>query len=121
MRLFIAFCFTLMPGIAATWTGSLVDAKCYQTIEQNHSPTDTETYVDRDKDMEIRFCRPKAKTRAFAVVDFNGQSFTLDAAGNLQATELVRNAAKGTRRFSVTVTGEMSKNTVKVDSLVASK
>jgi hypothetical protein len=117
MRLLLLFCLAPALCTAGTWTGNLVDSKCYQTMEQNHSPSDTETNVDRDRDIEIRYCHPKVKTKAFAIVDFNGQSFLLDSAGNAKAAELVRSAPKGTKKFYVTLMGEMSHNTVKVDSI----
>jgi len=54
------------------------------------------------------------------VVQQNGEMFKLDAAGNAKAAELVRDAAKKSR-LHVTVTGEMSKDTVRVDSIVVDK
>jgi hypothetical protein len=61
-------------------------------------------------------CRPSAKTSTFAVVDPDGVSFELDSAGNQKAAELVRQTGRRPI-FSVTVTGEKHKDTVKVDSI----
>ena len=80
------------------------------------NPTDTLTNVDRDRDLEIRYCTPNAKTKSFAIVNFDGLSFKLDSTGDAKAAELVRETAKKSR-FKVVITGEMSKGTIKVDSI----
>src|SRR5579872_7399315 len=74
---------------AVTWSGYLVDAKCYQIEEENVNPTDTMMNVDRDRDLEIRMCMPNAKTTTFAVVESSGLNFKLDPAGNTKAAALV--------------------------------
>ncbi|MGP0076723.1 MAG: hypothetical protein ACLPWF_32825 [Bryobacteraceae bacterium] len=103
-------------GFAGTWSGHLVDAKCYAAEERNVNPTDTETYVDRDGMEELRYCHPRLKTKSFTIVQFDGQSVNLDPAGNAKAAELVQKAGK--RHFMyVTVTGEMTGKTIKVDSI----
>ena len=117
-----AFVYLAPPTVAAaeTWTGYLVDSKCYASEEQNVDPHDTETLVDRDKDLEIRMCTPNAHTKLFAVVVEDWTSFPFDAAGNAKAAELVR--ALGKRRsIRVSVTGERQKKTVNVDSLALEK
>jgi hypothetical protein len=78
--------------------------------------TDTSTFVDHDRNLEIRACSPNAKTKIFAVVLPDGLSFQLDAAGNTKAAELIRQTGKHSV-FAVAVTGEMIKHTVKVDSI----
>ena len=104
-------------GLAeTTWSGSLVDAKCYGYEEHNVNPTDTLTSVDRDQNQEIRYCSPNPKTRAFVLVQHDGTSFALDSAGNAKAAELVRQSPKK-RPFPVAVSGEMSKKAIKVDSI----
>lgn len=121
MRLLFLLAVAAPLCTAETWTGHLVDSRCYQNLEENHSPSDTETNVDRDRDMEIRYCRPKLKTKAFALVDFNGQSVKLDPTGNAKAAELVRSAPTGTKQFYVTATGELNKDTLKLNSISWSK
>lgn len=116
MRLAALFCLTSALSFAGSWSGWLVDSKCYAALERNKSPTDTLSYVDRDKMSEIRYCHPNAKTKSFAVVDRNGLSFDLDASGNAKAVELVRSAGKKSIG-EVTVAGEMTGNMVKVDSI----
>jgi hypothetical protein len=115
-RLAALLCFLSALSSAASWSGTLVDSKCYDARERNVNPTDTLTSVDRDTNAEIRYCSPSAKTKSFAVVQSSGLSFRLDPAGNAQAAELVRKTGRNSR-FAVAVNGEMNKNTVTVDSI----
>ena len=118
IRVAAMFCLPSALGFAESWSGNLVDSKCYGYMERNENPTDTMTYVDRDRNSETRYCSPNTKTKSFAVVLQDGLNFNLDTAGNAKAAELVRNTGKKSL-FVVTVTGEMSKrNTVKVDSIL---
>ena len=104
-------------GAAASWSGPLVDSKCYDAILRNVRPTDTLTLVDRDLGSAIRYCAPTAKTKSFAVVLEDWTSLKFDPAGNSRAAaELVRHSA-GKRVPVVSVSGERNKNTVKVDSI----
>jgi len=105
---------------AQTWSGYLVDSRCYRSLEGNRNPRDTLTEVDHDRGWEVRYCHLTPKTRSFTVVQKDGQSFELDSAGNAQAAKLFAKAgSKGP--FYVTVTGEMSRNTVRVESIAAAK
>lgn len=103
-------------GSAASLSGTLVDSKCYAGSERNVNPTDTLTSVDRDTNSELRYCAPRAKTMSFTLVLTDGQSFRLDAAGNLKAADLVRSNGKSARLF-VSVNGEVAKNTIRVESI----
>jgi hypothetical protein len=109
-------CLSFSLGLAASWSGFLVDAGCYENRERNVNPTDTLTAVDRDQNSELRYCAPNLKTKSFALVQQDGSSFTLDSAGNAKAIELVRAAGKKSI-FVVAVTGEAKKNTITVDSI----
>jgi len=113
-RLAALYCLASVLSFAGSWSGWLVDSKCYAALERNKSPTDTLNYVDRDKNHEIRYCEPNAKTKSFAMVEQNGLSFNLDAGGNAKAAEMVRSAGKKSIA-EVTVAGEMTRDTVKVD------
>jgi hypothetical protein len=119
-RLAVLFYLAAGLGFAATWSGTLVDAKCFDAEERNVNPTDTLTAVDRDTNSELRYCSPGAKTKAFAVVQTDGTKFDLDAAGNAKATELVRASAKKSV-IAVVVTGERTKNTIQVGSIAVVK
>jgi hypothetical protein len=110
------FCLSSALSFAGSWSGVLVDSKCYASEERNVNPTDTMTFVDRDQNLGIRYCSPKEKTKSFALVQSDGSTFQLDSAGDTKAAELVRTTGKRSR-FAVTVTGELGKNTIQVDSV----
>ncbi|HMD49234.1 MAG TPA: hypothetical protein VKG79_09060 [Bryobacteraceae bacterium] len=120
VRLAALLCLASALSFAGIWTGALVDSKCYAREERNVNPTDTMTYVDRDRNLEIRFCSPLAKTKSFAVVQADGTIVTLDSAGNVKAAELVRAIGKQSR-LAVEVTGALSKDTISVDSIALAK
>ena len=105
-----------MPGFAGSWNGLLVNAKCYGAKERNVRPTDTLFWVDRDRNEEVWYCSPNAKTKLFAIVQLDGSALVLDPAGNAKFLELLRQAGKKSR-FPVTVAGELTGNTIKVDSI----
>ncbi|HTS75222.1 MAG TPA: hypothetical protein VMG40_03405 [Bryobacteraceae bacterium] len=102
--------------IAGNWTGALVDAKCYAAEQRNKSPTNTDSDVNTDKDAEVHYCRANAKTRDFAVVDFDGFPHALDAAGNGKAAEFVR-AHPSKSGYRVEVMGEKSGAGIQVTSI----
>jgi hypothetical protein len=118
MRLAVVLFLVSAPGFAATWSGSLVDSKCFAASERNVNPDDTLTAVDRDQNQEIRYCSPGLKTKSFAVIQTDGLSFELDSAGNAKAAEFVRNAGRKPR-VAVVVTGELKDRTIRVDSISA--
>ena len=120
VRLVGLLCLSSAFGFAGIWTGALVDSKCYASEERNVNPTDTMIYVDRDRNLEIRYCSPRAKTKSFAVVQADGTTVTLDSAGNAKAADLVRAVGKQSR-FTVAVTGALSKDTINVDSIAVAK
>ncbi len=113
-------CLAATPSFARSWPGYSVDAKCYQIEEQNVNRFDTNPAADSDKDLEIRLCSPNAKTKSFAVVPSDWMGLKLDSEGNAKAAELVRKSGKRSV-FPVTVTGEESKHTIKVDSISISE
>jgi hypothetical protein len=115
--LLAAFLYLLsVPAFAETWTGYLVDAKCYASEERNVNPFDSNFNTNHDRGYEIRVCQPSAKTRSFTVVDSDGVSFELDPSGNGKAADVVRQAGK-TSMLSVTITGQKHKDTVSVTSI----
>ena len=115
-RLAVSLCLTSRLSFGGTWPGVLVDSKCFDAEERNVNPTDTLTSVDRDKNLEIRYCSPSAKTKSFAIVQSDGPSLKFDSAGNAKAAELVQKTGKKSRP-AVIVTGEMKNNTIQVDSI----
>jgi hypothetical protein len=116
----LLFSLTSAIGFAGTWFGRLVDTKCWENEERNVNPRDTLIFVDRDQNYEIRYCSPKAKTKAFTVIEPSGQYFRLDSAGNTQAAALLQRTGGGNGLY-VTVTGELTKNTINVNSIAPAK
>jgi len=94
MRLTTLACLAATLALAGSWSGALVDSKCWGIEERNVNPTDTLTYVDRDGNLKIRLCSPSPKTKSFAVVQNDGLSVNLDSAGNAKAAEFVRKTGK---------------------------
>lgn len=116
IRVLVLLLLSPLLSLARNWTGVLVDSKCWVNEERNVNPRDTTVFVDRDRNLEIRFCAPNAKTKSFVVVPPDGVGLQLDAAGNAMAVEVVRNV--GSRRlYRVAVAGNLVKNTVSVDSI----
>jgi hypothetical protein len=113
-RLAAVACLSSALSFAGNWSGVLVDSRCWDSEENN--TRDTSVYVDRDGNLEIRLCSPGAKTKSFAVVLTDGLNLKLDAAGNAKAAELIRETGKKVP-VAVVVTGETSKDTIKVDSI----
>ena len=107
-------------GFAESWSGALVDWRCFESEEHNVNPTDTLTNVDRDRNWETRFCTPRLKSKSFAFVGRDGQSLQLDSEGNRKAAELVQKAGKKDL-FLVVINGERSGHKLMVDSIEASK
>lgn len=120
LRIALLACFSAGLSFAGTWSGVLVDARCWGFRERNVNPRDTLTFVDRDRNLELSFCTPNAKTKSFAVVPEDGVSLALDAAGNAKAAEVVKQANRKSP-LVVDVTGEVNKNTIAVASISAAK
>ena len=59
-KLAILICLASTLGLAESWSGALVDSKCFASEESNVNLHDSLTNVDRDRGMEIRFCSPSA-------------------------------------------------------------
>jgi len=116
LRLAALFCMASALGCAGTWSGVLVDAKCYASEESNVNPRDTTFWVDTDRNSEIRYCHPKSHTTSFAIVQQSGESLKLDSASDVKASEIARNGDKKYNLY-VDVTGEQTKGVVKVDSI----
>jgi len=107
-------------ALAETWSGFLVDSRCFASLEWNANPTDTEGSVDRDRRSEVRYCAPNRKTKIFAVVEEDGETLQLDPAGNARILEFVSKTGKR-RFFHVEITGEKAKKTVQVESISAAR
>lgn len=111
-------CLASETAFAASWSGILVDARCFESAQGNHNVTDSTAL--EDVGLEIRLCLPKAKTRSLAIVRPDGAKLTLDSHGNELAMDLVRQGFKKSTRY-VTVSGERKKNTIAVNSIAPMK
>src|SRR6516162_1746698 len=115
MRLAILICLISCPAFSGSWSGVLVNSKCYEDVERNVNPWESGVDAARDRNYEVRYCRANERTKSFTVVQQDGQSFKLDATGDAQAAQIVRNGNKK-YIFVVAVTGEKTDHVVKVDS-----
>jgi hypothetical protein len=114
-------CLTPTVGFAQSWSGYLVDSRCYDAEQRSFNPFDGPPDLVRDRGLEIRICTPSAKTKSFAVVESNEmKSFKLDPHGNERASALVRKIGKKSFR-EVTVTGERKGDVVAVNSISDAK
>ena len=115
----VAFLLCIASGLsfAASWSGALVDSKCYTAAQGNSShghPGST------NSKQAIRSCSPNENTVSFSVVAHVGMTYNLDSAGNDKARELVLKEGKKSP-FMVNVTGEANQDTLKVDTISMAK
>lgn len=115
-RIAVLFGMASAIGFAATWTGPLVDSKCYGAEQRNVGPLNTQPWANTDVAYEIRYCSPNHKTKYFAIVGTYGERLKFDDAGNAKAAALVQNVTKR-HVMRVAVTGEQMKNRIRVDSI----
>lgn len=115
-RLALFSCLFSGLGMAGTWSGVLVDSGCWAGEQANTNRYGTSSYVDSDRNLELRFCAPKTKTKSFALVRADGASIVQDSAGDAKAQELVRTAGKQST-YQVVVNG----NAVHVISITAAR
>jgi hypothetical protein len=104
--------FPPLVAFAATWSGALVDSKCYESILSNRNPWETSPGA-YDTAGDIRYCSPRAKTRSFALIQDDGSKLALDPAGNQKAIDLLRKAP-ARHLYVVNVTGEKIRKMLKV-------
>ena len=118
----VLLAFTSALSFAGTWSGSLVDFRCFESEESNVNPDYINVPAARDIDFEIRACLPRPnKTKTFAFVLSSGEGVRLDPAGNAKAAALVRTAGKRKHYFVVDISGNLEKDTLHVDSIAAAK
>ena len=101
-------------GFSSTWSGFLVDSRCY-TTEQANVSQDAST-VSRDMNRQIRTCAAKSGTKRFAVVPADWKGLKFDAKGNTQAARLVQKRPSGAV-MAVTVAGVRRGNRISVASV----
>jgi hypothetical protein len=111
----LLFCLCTV-GFANTWSGYLVDSKCWTSRQEN--VTWETSVVGRDMRMDLYYCLPTAKTRVFAVVLYDWSAVKLGSAGNELAADLVRRAGKKPL-IDVTVTGVLDRKTIQSAAIPA--
>ena len=117
MRLAALFFFLSTAGFAGTWSGFLVDSRCWASRQTN--ATVEATTVARSMNADVRFCSPTRDAKRMGVVLDNWRKLRFDPTGNVRAAQLVAKAAEGSS-YNVTVKGLLSdKSTIRVDSLSA--
>ena len=87
-----------------TWSGKLIDATCTDLDKTNIQTKDAGT------------CAPQERTLAFAIQTSDGKIYKLDSSGNVKAAEFLK-VTKIKSDIDVTISGTISGQTVKVDSL----
>jgi len=118
LRLVSLCCLTSMLGFAGSWSGVLVDSKCYASRLNDRS--DTPSWVNWDRGLAVRYCSPNKKTRSFAIVQQDGWTYKLDPAGNEKALALLQRKDKNSL-YVVAIKGEMDRNILKVDAILAAR
>ena len=110
-----AFCLSCLVStlcLAGDWSGWLVSAKCFASMETNMN----DTMKSWDGNLVIRYCTPDKDTKSFAVVREDGSPFNFDSAGNEKAAELPLSLGKHFVYF-VKVATEKLGNAVKVQRI----
>ena len=105
---------------AERWSGQLVDSNCYESAKNNTNPTETQGSTTRNMSLIVRRCAPTANTKSFGLVHHDWQMSKLDPDGNHKAVGFIQNAGKRDVYF-VTITGQMEKDILKVDSISPGK
>jgi hypothetical protein len=105
-------CFASTLCLAGDWSGWLVSAKCFASMDNNRNDTEKSW----DGNLVIRYCTPDKDTKSFAVVREDGLPFTFDSAGNEKAAQLPLSLGKHFVYF-VKVASERLRNTVKVQRI----
>lgn len=111
----LLFCISTV-GLANSWSGFLVDSRCWES-RQNNVSQDTST-ASRDMDGDVRYCSPRAHTTKFAVIQHDWTPLKLDSDGNTEAAELVQHGKVGCVTY-VYVTGTVNHHTIRVHSISA--
>jgi hypothetical protein len=105
-------CFASMLCLAGNWSGWLVSAKCFTSMDHNRNDIERSW----DGNLVVRYCTPDKDTKSFAVVQQDGSPFHLDSAGNEKAAGLPLSLGKHFVYF-VRVATERVGNAVKVQRI----
>jgi hypothetical protein len=83
-------CFASMLCLAGDWSGWLVSAKCFASMNDNRND------VERawDANLVVRYCTPDKDTKSFVLMRNDGAPYKFDSDGNEEAAELPLSAGK---------------------------
>jgi hypothetical protein len=104
--------FASMLCLAGDWSGWLVSAKCFASMEGNQNDIDR----SRDGNLMVRYCTPDKDTKSFVVMRNDDSPFKFDSAGNEKASELPLSPGKHFVYF-VKVSTERNGNALKVQRI----
>ncbi len=104
--------FASMLCLAGDWSGWLVSAKCFASMDANHNDIER----SRDENLVVRYCTPDKDTKSFAVVRNDDAPVTFDSVGNEKASGLPLSPGKHFVYF-VTVSTEKLGNTFRVQRI----
>jgi len=93
---------------AEDYTGKLIDASCHDQSQKNPA--------DSKQNSDLASCAATASTTSFAIQTSDGKVYKLDASGNAKASTAMKGNPDN-KNATATVSGTMSGQTVKVDSI----
>jgi hypothetical protein len=117
-RIALFFCLTGISAMAETWAGKLVNSDCYSS----HTNTNAiESHpASSDMNLRIRQCRPGTSDSTFSIVDSHGKVVPLDSSTNEKVIDLLKQTGRKDM-YRVTVTGQMTQNAVRVETILLVK
>ena len=102
-------CFASMLCLAGDWSGWLVSAKCFASMDANRNDIERSW----DGNFVVRYCTPDKDTKSFAVMRQDDSPIAFDSAGNEKAAELPLSLGKHFVYF-VKVSTEQLRNAIKI-------
>ncbi len=117
VRFAVLLSLTSVLSFAESWYGALVDTECYATAQRNVAH---EHPGSTDSMRAIRSCSPNEDTTSFSVVPQVGTALSLDTNGNQKARQLFLKESKKSP-FMVSVTGDKTEDTLKVNTISLAK
>jgi hypothetical protein len=77
-------CFASVLCLAGDWSGWLVSAKCFASMDANRNDIENSS----DANLVVRYCTPDKDTKSFVVMRNDDAPFKFDSAGNEKAGAL---------------------------------
>jgi hypothetical protein len=114
MRVAILAILISTAGFARTWSGFLVDARCWEDVQSNVG--EGSVTGEQSMNFDVHECSPTARTTSFDVVLTNWCLLKLDHNGDVRAEQLVQHTHKKPV-YGVNVSGVLTKKTIRVASI----